>query len=84
MPPHYSRDLAHGPGVGSGLWPQLQPPTCSRRVSGVVGLGPFCYVASLPRSPGPYLSDQALATCPPRYLVLDWDLKYVLSFTENS
>jgi hypothetical protein len=45
-------DLAHGPGVGSGLWPQLQPPTCSRRVRSV-GLGPFCHVASLPRSPGP-------------------------------
>jgi hypothetical protein len=51
MQPHYSRDLAHGPGVGSGLWPQLPPPTCSRRVRSV-RLGPFCYVASLPRSPG--------------------------------
>jgi hypothetical protein len=27
MPPHYYRDLAHGPGVGSGLLPQLPPPT---------------------------------------------------------
>ena len=30
MPPHYYRDLAHGPGVGSGLLPRLPPPTCSR------------------------------------------------------
>ena len=38
MPPHYSRDLEHGPGAGSGLLPRLPPPTCSRAVSGV-GLG---------------------------------------------
>jgi len=41
-----------GPVWGRGLWPQLLPPTCSRRVCSV-GMGPFCYVASLPRSPGP-------------------------------
>jgi len=35
MPPQYSRDLAHGPGVGSGLWPRLQAPTCSHPVIGV-------------------------------------------------
>jgi hypothetical protein len=52
MPPHYSRDLVHGPGAGSGLLPRLPPPTCSRPVSGV-GLGPFCYAAFLLRSPGP-------------------------------
>ena len=52
MPPHYYRDLAHGPGVGSELLPRLPPPTYSRPVSGV-GLGPFCYAASLPWSPGP-------------------------------
>ena len=46
---------AHGPGAGSGLLPRLPPPTCSRPVSGV-GLGPFCYAASLLRSLGP---------CPP-------------------
>ena len=40
IPPHYYRDPAHGPGVGSGLLPRLPPPTCSRPVSGV-GLGPF-------------------------------------------
>jgi hypothetical protein len=51
MPPHYSRDLEHGPGAGSGLLPQLPPPTCSRPVSGV-GLGLFV-MASLVRSPGP-------------------------------
>ena len=45
--------FAHGPGVGLGLLPRLPPPTCSRPVSGV-GLGPFCYAASLLRSPGPY------------------------------
>jgi len=52
MPPHYYRDLAHGPGVGSGLLPRLPPPTCSRPVSGV-GLGLFCSAASLLRSPDP-------------------------------
>ena len=52
MPPHYYRDPAHGPGMGSGLLPRLPPPTCSRPVSGV-GLGPFCYAASLLQSPGP-------------------------------
>jgi hypothetical protein len=52
MPPHYYRDLAHGPGVGLGLLPRLPQPTCSRPVSGV-GLGPFCYAASLLQSPGP-------------------------------
>ena len=52
MPPHYSRDLVHGPGAGSGLLPRLPPPTCSRPVSGV-GVGPFCYAAFLLRSPGP-------------------------------
>ena len=35
MPPHYSRDLEHGPGAGSGGLPRLPPPTCSRPVSGV-------------------------------------------------
>jgi hypothetical protein len=40
IPPHYYRDPAHGPGVGSGLLPRVPPPTCSRPVSGV-GLGPF-------------------------------------------
>jgi len=34
------------------LWPQLPPPTCSRRVRSV-GLGPFSYVGFLPRSPAP-------------------------------
>jgi hypothetical protein len=33
-------EVAHGPGEGSGLLPQLPPPTCSRPVSGV-GLGLF-------------------------------------------
>jgi len=42
----------HGPSVWPGLWPQLLPPTCSRRVCSV-GMGPFCHVASLPRCPGP-------------------------------
>jgi hypothetical protein len=41
MPPHCSRDLGHGPGVGLGLSPRLPPPTCSRPVSGV-SLGPLC------------------------------------------
>jgi hypothetical protein len=40
MPPHYYRDLAHGPGAGSGILPLLPPPACSRPVSGV-GLGLF-------------------------------------------
>ena len=40
MPPYYSRDLEHGPGVGLGLLPWLLPPTCSRPVSGL-GLGLF-------------------------------------------
>jgi len=44
-------DLAHGPGVGSGLLPLLPLLTCSRAVSGV-GLGPFCYAACLLRSHG--------------------------------
>jgi hypothetical protein len=35
MPPHYSRDLEHGLGAGSGLLPWLAPPTCSRPGSGV-------------------------------------------------
>jgi hypothetical protein len=52
MPPHCSRDPAHGPGVGSGLLPRLPPPTCARPVSGV-GLGPRCYTASLLWSHGP-------------------------------
>jgi hypothetical protein len=52
MPPHCSRDPAHGPGVGLGLLPRLPPPTCARPVSGV-GLGPRCYAASLLWSPGP-------------------------------
>jgi hypothetical protein len=39
-PPHYYRDPAHGPGVGSRLLPRVTPPTCSRPVSSV-GLGPF-------------------------------------------
>ena len=52
MPPHCSRDPAHGPGVGSGPLPRLPPPTCARPVSGV-GLGPRCYPASLLWSPGP-------------------------------
>jgi len=39
--PGQGSDLAHGPGVGSGLLPRLAPPTCSRPVSGV-GLGLFC------------------------------------------
>jgi hypothetical protein len=51
-PLHCSRDLGHGPSAGSGHLPRLPPPTCSRPVSGV-GLGPFCYAASLLRSPGP-------------------------------
>ena len=38
FPPHFSRDLEHGPGAGSGILPRLPPPTCSRPVSGV-GLG---------------------------------------------
>jgi hypothetical protein len=37
-PPHCSRDLGDGHGAGSGHLPRLQPPTCSRSVSGV-GLG---------------------------------------------
>ena len=41
VPPRCSRDLGHGPGAGSGHLPRLQPPTCSRPVSGV-GLGLFC------------------------------------------
>jgi hypothetical protein len=41
MPLHCSRDLGHGPGAGSGLLPQLPPPTCSRPVSSV-GLGLYC------------------------------------------
>jgi hypothetical protein len=41
MPPHYSRDLGHGPGAGSGHLPRLPSPTCSRLASGV-GLGRFC------------------------------------------
>ena len=52
MPPHCSRDPAHGPGVGLGLLPRLPPPTCARPVSGV-GLGPRCYTASLLWSSGP-------------------------------
>jgi hypothetical protein len=40
MPPHYYRDLAHGPGVGSELLPRFPPPTYSRPVS-VVGLRLF-------------------------------------------
>ena len=38
VPPHCSRDLGHRHGAGSGHLPRLQPPTCSRSVSGV-GLG---------------------------------------------
>jgi hypothetical protein len=40
MPPHYSLDLEHGPGAGSGLLPRLPTPACSRPVTGV-GLGLF-------------------------------------------
>jgi hypothetical protein len=55
MPPHYSRDPAHGPGVGSGLWPRLPPPTCSRPVSGV-GLGPFLFCGLLAAVSRPLLA----------------------------
>ena len=41
VPPHCSRDLGHGPGAGSVHLTRLQPPTCSRPVSGV-SLGHFC------------------------------------------
>ena len=47
-PSHYSRDLEHGPGAGSGFLPWLPPPTCSRPVSGV-DLGLF--VLRLPSDP---------------------------------
>jgi len=39
LPPHCSRDPAHGPGVGLGRLPRLPPPSCARPVSGA-GLGP--------------------------------------------
>jgi hypothetical protein len=44
MPPHYSRELEHGPGAGSGHLPRFPPPTCSRPVSGVrLELFSYCF-----------------------------------------
>jgi hypothetical protein len=47
MLPRYYRDLAHGPGVGSGQKPRLPPPTCLRPISGVGGPGTFLFCGSL-------------------------------------